>query len=784
MKTPFFVALFTLTIFASSLVAEYTGVRNNLAIGKPIEVSSRGNKKKYEGELAVDGEQLQASRWASENVEQDTFLNDQWLIIDLESVETIDKFRILWQRQRLGGKYDILVAGDDGGNNDDRVWTLVKEVTRTLDDDFVHTINLDAAVDARYVRFDFKETLWSTRVRDGEIEYINVYSPIEVEIYAEGVPFDPLQYSSLATNKPADASHTKDNLFNVAAQINDGLMTSFWGVPSDKNKMWASVNLEQQTLVNQFALYWHRIPPSYEIQVSDTGSGWQTIALSEDFTIEAIVDEEVKELHTIRLTQDINTQYIRVWINKEENPAESSYILQEFLVEYDSQLVAPTGLIATAGDGFISLSWDDILGSEVTSYRVYRTTSGGTYQDALAIDLTDNYYLDDTVSLGTIYNYVVVAVTADGTESEYSNEASAESLQVTGPMVHLNATNAVNLLGNPVSQWIDESGNGNNASSDEGDVYYPSESLSASGLAGLNMGSTHNNLELFTTLESDNYLDFSGSASGNTGFAILIAFKLDSIHSNHQDLFGNGSSGIYLRRKTGGGLLFNLGSERLNTSASVDPGETVVVGLNYDAASGQIELYDSESGQTLMKTIAAADFSTNGGLTIGSSGNGGRNFYGMIGEFKVYNTSLQPAFFQAEYTALEDKWISSQASPYWHNLGVDMGLASDDFDNDGKSNLLEYALGTSPFDKQDSVVVPKLAFSNGAISLSYLRRSDDQNLIYTIESCSDLSSDIWTQVGNATVTSQARDDYYDEVTNTMSLDSNETMFFRLKVTNP
>ncbi|MEM7791780.1 MAG: hypothetical protein AAF546_10295, partial [Verrucomicrobiota bacterium] len=120
----------------------------------------------------------------------------------------------------------------------------------------------------------------------------------------------------------------------------------------------------------------------------------------------------------------------------------------------------------------------------------------------------------------------------------------------------------------------------------------------------------------------------------------------------------------------------------------------------------------------------------------------------------------------------------------WHKLGVDMGLASDDFDNDGKPNLLEYALGTSPFDRSDSIVLPKLVSGNGTVSLSYFRRSDDPNLLYTIESCSDLSSDIWTEVGNATITSEARDAYYDEVTHTMSIDSNENMFFRLKVTTP
>ena len=85
-------------------------------------------------------------------------------------------------------------------------------------------------------------------------------------------------------------------------------------------------------------------------------------------------------------------------------------------------IVAPINLTATAGDSQVTLSWAAVDGA--TSYIVKRsTTSGGTYE-TIASGVTDTSYVDTSVTNGTTYYYVVVAVNADG-ESNNSNEASA-----------------------------------------------------------------------------------------------------------------------------------------------------------------------------------------------------------------------------------------------------------------------------------------------------------------------------------------------------------------------
>jgi fibronectin type 3 domain-containing protein len=83
---------------------------------------------------------------------------------------------------------------------------------------------------------------------------------------------------------------------------------------------------------------------------------------------------------------------------------------------------APTGLAAVGGATSISLTWTASAGA--TSYTVRRATvSGGPYA-IIATGLTATNYTDATVTIDTLFFYVVTAVNANG-ESPNSNEASA-----------------------------------------------------------------------------------------------------------------------------------------------------------------------------------------------------------------------------------------------------------------------------------------------------------------------------------------------------------------------
>lgn len=85
---------------------------------------------------------------------------------------------------------------------------------------------------------------------------------------------------------------------------------------------------------------------------------------------------------------------------------------------------APTGLVATAGNGQVSLSWSAVSGA--TGYTVKRSTvTGGPY--AVIATVTASPYVDSTVVNGTTYAYVLSATNASG-EGSNSAEVTATPL--------------------------------------------------------------------------------------------------------------------------------------------------------------------------------------------------------------------------------------------------------------------------------------------------------------------------------------------------------------------
>ena len=74
---------------------------------------------------------------------------------------------------------------------------------------------------------------------------------------------------------------------------------------------------------------------------------------------------------------------------------------------------APAALLASPGDGFVSLRWQSSFGA--TRYTIKRATTRGGPYSAIASDITATRYLDKTVTNGTTYSYVVVASNSAGT---------------------------------------------------------------------------------------------------------------------------------------------------------------------------------------------------------------------------------------------------------------------------------------------------------------------------------------------------------------------------------
>ncbi len=95
---------------------------------------------------------------------------------------------------------------------------------------------------------------------------------------------------------------------------------------------------------------------------------------------------------------------------------------------------APTGLVATAGDGSVSLDWANNVEGDLDGYNVYRsTTSGSGYAKLNGSVVATSDYTDNTASNGTTYYYVVTAVDTNANESANSTEDSATPQDTTAP---------------------------------------------------------------------------------------------------------------------------------------------------------------------------------------------------------------------------------------------------------------------------------------------------------------------------------------------------------------
>lgn len=183
----------------------------NLAYGKRTEASSQESAN-YSASNATDGDNR--TRWSSE------FTDNQNLVVDLGTVQTIDRIRLTWEV--ANGRDFLLQVSSDA-----LTWTTVKAVTNNAPTDrngyFLNeypNLNVNGTSIGRYVRM-----LGSARNTSFG------YSIFEFEVFS----FSNFA-ASLARNKAATASNSQAG-FDASLAF-DG----------DDNSRWSTLNANNQTL--------------------------------------------------------------------------------------------------------------------------------------------------------------------------------------------------------------------------------------------------------------------------------------------------------------------------------------------------------------------------------------------------------------------------------------------------------------------------------------------------------------------------------------------------------
>ncbi len=132
-------------------------------------------------------------------------------------------------------------------------------------------------------------------------------------------------------------------------------------------------------------------------------------------------------------------------------------------------------------------------------------------------------------------------------------------------------------------------------------------------------------------------------------------------------------------------------------------------------------------------------------LAIGDTSNGYNSWIGQLDDLRIYRRALTPQEITALYNAPAtppsyDAWLATLPTP----LPPGLRAPTDDADNDGVPNLLEYALGGDPMNAA-SAPAAALTHHGTTLSLSYLRARPD--LDYTVETSTTLAPGSWTTTG-------------------------------------
>lgn len=316
-----------------------------------------------------------------------------------------------------------------------------------------------------------------------------------------------------------------------------------------------------------------------------------------------------------------------------------------------------------AASGKLTL-WDSLNNSERSTTVAMGDFSGNS--KTLLLGSMDNASRHTTGSVGEVRIH-----NAALSPTEFSNARIAMTDRwVRRAIQHLDATIPESVIGNPVTQWTDQTGKGNHASASTGSVSYPSTHLYPTGKAGMQFGPPSKSLQLLSEANTANLLDFNGPAATQSGFSVFLTVRVDQLNPNAEpnDLIGvtsfNNAGGFGLRLNTVGRIVTYMGGStilRPDADRKLTAGSTAIIALNYHAATGVLTLWDSLNDTEITATIPKGNFAgSNLPLKLGSLDNPARHLLGSVGEVKLFSETLSASDFAAQRDAMSLKWLGER----------------------------------------------------------------------------------------------------------------------------
>ncbi|MFD3443829.1 malectin domain-containing carbohydrate-binding protein, partial [Microbacteriaceae bacterium 4G12] len=181
----------------------------------------------------------------------------------------------------------------------------------------------------------------------------------------------------------------------------------------------------------------------------------------------------------------------------------------------------PTALAAAPKDSAVTLTWTASASTDVAGYRIYRGTEPAVSTSGTPVSgttpVTATTFTDSTVTNGTTYFYVAVAVDLAGNRSAASNEVVAVPLvpNTTNVKVDFTATDAAPVAGY-LADWGQAYGLRTGATQGAGTVSYGWLSEDGNATSLVTNGRDRNRAGVPALLDSILHMQY-GDANGGTG---------------------------------------------------------------------------------------------------------------------------------------------------------------------------------------------------------------------------------------------------------------------------
>ncbi len=133
------------------------------------------------------------------------------------------------------------------------------------------------------------------------------------------------------------------------------------------------------------------------------------------------------------------------------------------------------------------------------------------------------------------------------------------------------------------------------------------------------------------------------------------------------------------------------------------------------------------------------------------------------------DTDAQQGSSMDDYLTWAEKW------------GI--GAANLDDDNDGDTNLREFALSGNPIDSRVRAIAPEIFLENGKMKFRHLKRKNSANLSYRIKASESLSDESWTDTTLNVLDISSFNVDYDIITKEVPMDLGE-LYLQLAIPSP